>query len=151
GNVQSLMTSMGKSWRQYTDWAKQKPVMLRLADALGRGRGRLRFFDDVNPPAPAPLKPDLTNWEQRDLAAAWLGHATVLLRLGGKTILTDPVFSSRVGIGTGLVTIGPRRFNRPALSIRQLPKVDLILISHAHFDHLDRPSLSRLPKNIPVI
>ena len=142
---------MGRTWRQYTDWAKQKPLMLRLADALGRGRGRLRLFDDVNPPAPAPRRPDLVNWEQRDLAAAWIGHATVLLRVGGKTILTDPVFSSRVGIGTGLFTIGPRRFYRPAISIRQLPKVDLILISHAHFDHLDRPSLSRLPKNIPVI
>jgi L-ascorbate metabolism protein UlaG (beta-lactamase superfamily) len=59
--------------------------------------------------------------------------------------------SSRIGIDLGLITCGPRRFLAPALSIKQLPKIDMLLISHAHFDHLDRPTLSRLPKNIPVI
>src|SRR6185312_14732720 len=53
--------------------------------------------------------------------------------------------------GLGLITCGPRRFVAPALSVRQLPKIDLILISHAHFDHLDRPTLTRLPKDVPVI
>ncbi len=125
--------------------------MLRLADALGRGRGRLRLFDDINPPARPELVPDLKNWEKHELAAAWIGHATILLRIGGMTVLTDPVMSSRVGIGLGLVTLGPRRLLGPALLIRQLPKLDLILISHAHFDHLDRPTLSRLPKTVPVI
>jgi len=67
------------------------------------------------------------------------------------TILTDPVFCTRVGIGMGLFTMGPRRLVAPALSIRRLPKLDLVLISHAHFDHLDRPSLIRLPKSVPVI
>jgi L-ascorbate metabolism protein UlaG (beta-lactamase superfamily) len=51
----------------------------------------------------------------------------------------------------GLMTLGPRRLVAPSISIRQLPKLDLILISHAHFDHLDRPSLSRLSKKTPVI
>src|SRR5262245_2517749 len=142
---------MAKTWREITDWAKRKHYMLRLADALGRGRGRLRLFDDVNPPARASLVPDLHDWHKRDLAATWIGHATVLLRIGGMNILTDPVMSSRVGVGMGLMTMGPRRLVAPALAIRQLPRLDLILISHAHFDHLDRPTLSRLPKNIPVI
>jgi L-ascorbate metabolism protein UlaG (beta-lactamase superfamily) len=146
-----LWVSMSKTWREITDWAKRKHYMLRLADALGRGRGRLRLFDDINPPIKPSLVPDLRDWHQRDLAAAWIGHATVLLRIGGINILTDPVMSSRVGVGMGLMTMGPRRLLAPALSIRQLPKLDLILISHAHFDHLDRPTLSRLPKNIPVI
>jgi L-ascorbate metabolism protein UlaG (beta-lactamase superfamily) len=95
--------------------------------------------------------PDLTDWGKRDLAAIWIGHATVLLRLGGVTILTDPVFCSRIGLGLGLITCGPRRLVAPALAVRNLPRLDLILISHAHFDHLDRPSLIRLPKNVPVI
>jgi L-ascorbate metabolism protein UlaG (beta-lactamase superfamily) len=125
--------------------------MLRLADLLGRGRGRLRLFDGINPPRRALFVPDLSNWEDHDLAAVWIGHATVLLRIGGKTILTDPVFSSRVGIGLGLWTGGPRRLVAPALSLRQLPPLDLILISHAHFDHLDRPSLSRLSKQTPIV
>jgi len=144
-------TTLALSWRHTTDWAKRRPLALRLADALGRGRGRLRLFDDLNPPTRPAFVPDLTNWERHDLAATWIGHATVLLRIGGMTILTDPVFSTRVGICMGLMTLGPRRLVAPSISISKLPKLDLILISHAHFDHLDRPSLVRLSKKTPVI
>ena len=126
-------------------------MALRVADRLGRGRGRLRVLDRLSRPAPAPLKPDLAGWEDHDLAAAWLGHATVLLRVGGMTVLTDPVLMSRVGVGLGLCTGGPRRFVAPALAINELPKLDLILLSHAHYDHLDRPTLGRLPKGTPVV
>src|SRR4051812_10564181 len=125
--------------------------MLHLADFLGRGRGRTRFFDHVNTPPKSPLKPDLSNWNEESLAAVWLGHATVLLRIGGMTILTDPVLCNRVGIGLGLITGGPRRHVAPPLSVRELPPIDLMLISHAPYDHLDRPTLVRLDKNIPVI
>ncbi|HYO08761.1 MAG TPA: MBL fold metallo-hydrolase [Tepidisphaeraceae bacterium] len=142
---------MAFTWRQYTDWAKRKPLALRLADALGRGRGRLRLFDDVNPPARPAFVPELSNWNRHDLAAAWIGHATVLLRVGGMNVLTDPVLATRVGVGMGLMTMGPRRLVGPALRVRELPKLNLILISHAHFDHLDRPTLTRLPKDVPVI
>lgn len=142
---------MGFTWRQITDLVKHRRLAMRAADLLGRGRGRLRLFDDMNPPARPELTPDLSDWEQRDLSAVWIGHATVLLRLGGMTILTDPVFCTRVGLGMGLMTVGPRRMHAPAIGIRQLPKLDLILVSHAHFDHLDRPSLIRLSKNTPVI
>ena len=126
-------------------------MTLRLADRLGRSRGRLRLLDHLNPPTSSRLKPDLAGWEDHELAAAWLGHATVLLRVGGMTILTDPVLSNRVGVGLGLMTGGPRRLVAPALTVRELPKIDLILISHAHFDHLDRPTLARLPKRTPVV
>ncbi len=120
-------------------------MTLKIADQLGRSRGRLAVLDHLNLPPKSRLKPDLTRWEEHDLAAAWIGHATVLLRVGGMTILTDPVFSSRVGVGLGLMTVGPRRLVAPALKLRELPPIDLILISHAHFDHLDRPTLARLP------
>ena len=102
---------------------------------------------------PAPLRPDLAGWEQHDLAAAWVGHATVLLRIGGPagaTVLTDPVFSPRVGLGLGLATAGPRRLVAPAVRVKDLPPVDLILLSHAHFDHLDRPSLAALARRFPA-
>ena len=137
--------------RRLINWAKDRPLMLRLADRLGRGRGRLRLLDRLNPPTPAPHTPELSNWEKHDLAAAWIGHATVLLRIGQMTVLTDPVFSSRIGVGLGLMTGGPRRFVAPALALRELPRIDLVLISHAHFDHLDRPSLVRLPKRTPIV
>jgi L-ascorbate metabolism protein UlaG (beta-lactamase superfamily) len=67
------------------------------------------------------------------------------------TILTDPVFASRVGLGFWLATAGPKRQIGPALLPHQLPPLDLILLSHAHFDHLDRQSLAKLDKKTPVI
>lgn len=79
------------------------------------------------------------------LAAAWMGHASVLLRLGGQrgiTILTDPVFSDRIGMRVGSRTVGVRRM-APAPVLTPQP-IDIVLISHAHFDHLDRPTLERL-------
>ena len=139
------------NWRTYSDWAKKRQPALRLADFLGRGRGRFRVLDRVNPPAPAPYVPDLSKWNDKALAACWIGHATVLLRVGGMNVLTDPVMFNKVGVGLGLMTGGPRRFVAPAMSVRQLPPLDLILVSHAHFDHLDRPTLQRLPKHAPVI
>src|SRR5688500_6570803 len=139
------------SWKTFADWAKRRPMTLKLADRLGRSRGRLRLLDRFSTPAPSPLRPDLTRWNDHELAAAWIGHATVLLRVGGQTILTDPVLSNRVGIGLGLFTAGPRRFCAPALSVKELPPIDLVLVSHAHFDHLDRPTLARLRKSTRVI
>lgn len=139
------------SWRDYADWAKTRPMTLRLADRLGRGRGRLRVLDHLHRPPAAPLKPDVSDWQRHSLAAAWLGHATTLLRIGDITILTDPVLSNRVGVGLGLLTGGPMRQFLPALSLHQLPPIDLILLSHAHFDHLDRPTLTRFPRDIPIV
>ncbi|CAG0955750.1 hypothetical protein PHYC_00454 [Phycisphaerales bacterium] len=80
---------------------------------------------------------------QGPLAAAWLGHATVLLRIGDQWVLTDPVFSHRIGIRLGPLTMGVGRL-LPPFDIGSLPPLDLILISHAHFDHLDKPTLKRL-------
>jgi L-ascorbate metabolism protein UlaG (beta-lactamase superfamily) len=100
---------------------------------------------------PAPRRIDLAGWEHRPLAAAWVGHATILLRINGRTILTDPVFSHRIGMGLGLATLGPLRRQAPAIEPAELPPLDLILLSHAHYDHLDRPSLARLPRRTPIV
>ncbi len=100
----------------------------------------------------APHRPNPQAWPDSGLQAAWLGHATCLLKMDGMTILTDPVFSDRCGIDLGLTTLGPKRLVKPALGIDDLPPIDLILLSHAHFDHWDLPSLRRLAKrNIPVL
>ena len=133
------------SWRRYADAAKRREVVLRIADRLGRGRGRARFLDALRLPPPSP-RPDLRGWVSRGLAACWIGHATMLLRVGGRTILTDPIFSPRAGVGLGPLTLGPTRLQAPAVAIGRLPRVDVILLSHAHFDHLDRPSLHKLAR-----
>jgi len=139
------------SWRTFTDRLKNRQSALHLAEKLGRGRGQMRWLDAFNPPPAARVQPNLSGWEDRSLAAVWIGHATLLLRIGGMTILTDPVFGNRIGLSAWLSTLGPRRFIAPALRIGQLPKVDLILSSHAHFDHLDRPTLAMLDKKTPII
>ena len=93
---------------------------------------------------PAPFRPDPKAWGDRGLFAAWLGHSTVLLKVDGVTILTDPVFGRKVGLSIGPLTLGVKRMVEPALKIPELPKIDLVLLSHAHFDHFDLPSLRRL-------
>ncbi len=139
------------SWRTSTDFLKRKDIALKLAAGLGRGRGGMRWLDQLNPPARARITPDFAGWEDRKLSAVWIGHATVLLRVGGMTVLTDPVFANRVGLGLFLTTLGPQRYIAAAVAPRQLPKIDLVMISHAHFDHLDRQSLAVLDKKTPVI
>jgi L-ascorbate metabolism protein UlaG (beta-lactamase superfamily) len=93
---------------------------------------------------PAPARPAPQAWPDTGLHAAWLGHSTVLLEVDGFTILTDPVFSSRVGLGFGPLTVGIKRLVAPALRRVELPKIDLVLLSHAHFDHFDTRSLRAL-------
>ena len=136
------------SWKASADAAKRRPGVLRVADALGRETGRCRLLDGVRPLPPTP-RPDLTRFPAGDCGACLIGHATLLLRVGGFTVLTDPVFSPRVGLGYVLGTMGPRRMQAPAMTVDQLPPLDLILVSHAHFDHLDRPSLWRLARRFP--
>jgi L-ascorbate metabolism protein UlaG (beta-lactamase superfamily) len=93
---------------------------------------------------PPPRVPRFSTWSQQGLHAAWIGHSTVLISVDGFTILTDPVFSTRIGIRIGPFTLGMKRLVSPAVQLAQLPVPDLILLSHAHMDHLDRPSLRKL-------
>jgi L-ascorbate metabolism protein UlaG (beta-lactamase superfamily) len=74
-------------------------------------------------------------------AITFIGHASFLLRLGGLTILTDPVFSERCSPFSWL---GPRRVRPPGLALDELPPIDLVLLSHNHYDHMDLPSLRRI-------
>lgn len=91
-----------------------------------------------------PERPRPKQWSDVGMHAAWIGHSTVLARIDGTTILTDPVFSDRAGINLGVGTLGVKRLVAPALEIEKLPKIDLVLLSHAHFDHFDVPSLRAL-------
>lgn len=93
---------------------------------------------------PAPKHPHPKEWPETGLHAAWLGHTTVLLKIDGFTILTDPVFSVRIGLNLGPVTLGIKRLVDIAAPLSDLPSIDLILLSHAHMDHFDLPSLRSL-------
>jgi L-ascorbate metabolism protein UlaG (beta-lactamase superfamily) len=93
---------------------------------------------------PAPRVPQIAAWSQEGLQIAWIGHSTVLIRIDGFNILTDPVFSTRIGIKLGPFVLGIKRLVKPAIDIVHLPVPDLVLLSHAHMDHLDRPSMRKL-------
>lgn len=76
------------------------------------------------------------------MVATWIGHASVLVQTHGLNILTDPVWSERAGP----LGLGPRRVAAPGVRFEDLPKIDLVLVSHNHYDHMDLETLARLWK-----
>ncbi|HUL43964.1 MAG TPA: MBL fold metallo-hydrolase [Bacteroidota bacterium] len=122
---------------------------------LAQPQRRRSLFDFIfnQPETVDPgVRPDPSTWSNDTITAAWIGHATVLINFFGTMIITDPVFSNRIGIRLlRMFTLGPRRLVAPALSIKELPKIDLILLSHAHMDHCDLPSLRRFDPSIPIV
>ena len=106
-----------------------------------------RIFAETGRPVARPnFRPKPEQWQDNAITASWLGHSTVLLNFYGLTILTDPVLFRRVGANLRIGTIGPKRLVDPALTVRQLPPIDLVLLSHAHMDHFDLPTLRSLSR-----
>ena len=85
-------------------------------------------------------KPDL-QFSSEQPSVTWIGHSTLLVRLNGKTILTDPIFSTRA---SPFSILGPKRIVPPALSLCELPPIDFVVISHSHYDHLDLKTIKEL-------
>lgn len=77
------------------------------------------------------------------IAATFIGHSTFLLQIGGVCVLTDPIWSERC---SPVSFAGPRRARRPGQSLDALPAVDLVLVTHNHYDHMDLPTLRQLRK-----
>ena len=109
-------------------------------------------IESLRPMLPAFAHPQPNEWSNEKLTAAWLGHSTVLINFFGITILTDPVLFPRIGIRIPLFfTIGPKRLTKPALKFNELPSIDLVLLSHAHFDHIDTRTLHKFSKRTAVV
>ena len=79
------------------------------------------------------------------LQVTWIGHSTMLIQYRGFNVLTDPIFSNRA---SPFSFIGPKRYTPPALDLKNLPKVDYVVISHNHYDHLDLPTVNGLGDDV---
>ncbi|MET8617325.1 MBL fold metallo-hydrolase [Streptomyces albidoflavus] len=132
--------------RSYRDRLTAPLPGVRAVTRLAREAGALRPGTEARrdvpllPCAPAPLPPAGPGV----LALTWAGHASWILRIGGLTVLTDPVWSHRI-LGT------PPRVTPVGVPWASLPPVDAVVISHNHYDHLDAPTLRRLPRTTPVL
>ena len=86
------------------------------------------------------VKENLQKFKDDDYIA-WIGHATYLIKLGSMTIITDPVFSKNAGP----LIFGPKRFTEPALKLNEIPKTDIFLLTHNHYDHQDMSTIRNFP------
>lgn len=123
----------------------------RFARQHGRRFIEQRLAESRTPIPAATHHPQPASWSDDRLTVAWLGHATVLINFYGTWLLTDPVLRSHVGVSVAGMTFGPRRLVQPALSLKELPPLDGLLISHAHMDHCDMGTLRRLPRSTHAV
>ena len=131
------------------------PIAPGLRD-LGAARPTLgEFLRGGNrraPKGPLPALNPLDAWAKRPgsgLRATWLGHSTVLVEIDGHRVLTDPVWGQRASPSR---LAGPKRFQPVPVALRAMPSIDLVLVSHDHYDHLDYPTIRELARlGVPFI
>jgi L-ascorbate metabolism protein UlaG (beta-lactamase superfamily) len=104
------------------------------------------------PCSPLPSINPLERWAKpvaSGLRVTWLGHSTVLIEIDGYRVLTDPVWGARASPSS---LAGPKRFQPVPISVQALPPLDLVVVSHDHYDHLDYPSIRQLRKrDVPFV
>ncbi len=123
-----------RGWRDVLRWQRER-------------RGQV--FAPTPPRGSFPTATPVIVYPRRsadEFAATWIGHATVLLQIGGRNILTDPMFSERA---FPVQSMGPRRVMPPALALDDLPPLDIVALSHSHYDHLDKSSVKRIARAHP--
>lgn len=131
------------------------PVIPGLRDPDARMPTLKEFLcggDRRVPRAPLPSMDPLEAWRRKSssgLRATWLGHSTVLIEIGGLRVLTDPVWGPRASPSR---FAGPKRFQPVPVPLRAMPPIDLAIVSHDHYDHLDYPTIRELAKrDVPFV
>ena len=117
-----------------------------------------KSFGDMLKWIRSDVEPEITkielssDWQKLNLSeddnyAIWIGHSTFLIKKNGVTIITDPIFSKRA---SPFKNIGPKRLIPPAIPLDEIPNIDIITVSHNHYDHLDIHSLKKISKKHPT-
>jgi L-ascorbate metabolism protein UlaG (beta-lactamase superfamily) len=142
--------------RQSPEWRDDhfnnpQPLQQNMVRAIMRS---FESVPDTEPVAPVPVHAgDAAQYAQAPasgLRVTWFGHSSTLVEIDGVRVLTDPIWSERASPAQW---IGPRRWYAPPLALTQLPPVDAVLISHDHYDHLDRASIVAMKdwKNVFIV
>jgi L-ascorbate metabolism protein UlaG (beta-lactamase superfamily) len=150
--LERMMAS--KLWRGGS-FGNLHPILPGLRDREGP-RPTLSDFlcggERRTPSAPLPSFDPRDGWSRKaasGLRATWLGHSTVLIEIDGYRVLTDPVWGPRASPSS---LAGPKRFQPVPIALRDLPPIDLVLVSHDHYDHLDYPTIRELAKGeVPFV
>jgi L-ascorbate metabolism protein UlaG (beta-lactamase superfamily) len=131
------------------------PILPELRDPNASMPTWTQLLCDDNrrvPAQPLPSLNPLDTWQRRPpsgLRVTWLGHSTVLIEIDGVRVLTDPVWGPRA---SPLRLAGPKRFQPVPVALRAMPPVDLVIVSHDHYDHLDYPTIRALAKTeVPFV
>lgn len=117
--------SNAKSFKDMLKWNKER-------------RSKVKDLSVQIPQSPIKLVEEIRENRSRT-SYTWIGHSTFLIQLNGLNILTDPVWAQRMGF--------QKRLTSPGLALEEMPEMDVVVISHGHYDHLDFPTLKKLKGN----
>ena len=119
-----------------------------VAPSPGLVREAVRQRNVGRPPAPVPMSTPLAPVDAAELALTWYGHASALLEIDGHRVLFDPVWGRRVSPST---LMGPARLHPVPVALEAVPRLDAVVISHDHYDHLDKATVVRLARARDVV
>ena len=150
GNISGERLKRVQENQQYKDgrFTNVEPQSPFNYSEIGSFFTEMLFYDEIRiPPSKIPvisvLDSSLKILKSLTLRAFWIGHASVYVEIDGIRILIDPVFSDYASP----FNFGPKRFHPPPITLKDLPKIDAVVISHDHYDHLDMETITHLSKD----
>ena len=147
GRLRGARLERARRSPEFVDGKFRNAEKSRMLTTSYRAMLRHQFFggEQRSPIHPVPVvmrtRRDYATPPASGLRATWIGWASVLVEIDGRIVLTDPVWSERCSPST---LVGPKRFHPPPIALDELPPVDVVVISHDHYDHLDMPAIRAL-------